>query len=81
MFATIIKLIPGWLKAAVGALVAVLLAFGAGQWAGLSKGRTEAENDALKRDAKAVTRRDETRREIEGETDEGLVDRITNRPK
>ena len=70
-------LIPNWLKLAAGALVAVALAFFGGQWAGKQQGATEAENKALKRDQKAVTRRDTIRREIEGESDEELINRIT----
>lgn len=72
-----LKLVPNWLKAAVGALVAVAVAFVAGDWSGARRGATEAENEALKRDRKAVERRDTIRREIEGESDEDLINRIT----
>ena len=72
-----LKLIPNWLKLATGALVAIVLAFVAGDWSGARRGATEAENDALKRDTKAVQRRDTIRREIEGESDEALINRIT----
>ena len=72
-----LKLIPNWLKVAAGALVAVVLAFVAGDWSGARRGATEAENDALKRDTKAVQRRDTRRRTIERDSNESLINRIT----
>ncbi len=65
----------------IGAIVTVVMAFFGGQYAGKRQGRLQARYRAAERDLQAVKRRDERKQEIEGETDEDLVDRITGDPE
>jgi len=51
MLTTLVSLIPAWLKVAAGAVIAAALAFLGGSWSGRRQGRSDANSEALKKDA------------------------------
>lgn len=76
MIGAILSLIPGEVWAAMGGLVAAILAFLGGRYAGKRQGRSEAKSEALEGDinrAKEVERKaDEARRNRDGDPVERL---------
>ena len=76
---TILALIPGQVWAGIiAALVAVAGIFGFGQMK-KREGRKEAADKANRDTLDAVRKRDKASREIEKESDDALVDRLTRR--
>lgn len=76
-----LAILPGWLKAAAAALVAILAAAVGGHWVGKRDGKASEQKKQLERDVKAAKDVKDRHAEIQDEDRDAVIERLTGKRK